>query len=52
MDIKDKIKEIDNRVTDLKAQIFNLTALRKKLEKQKSDLEKLSGKVDEVLSAE
>lgn len=52
MDLRQKLKEIDNKITDLQVQIFNLTALKKKMERQKKDIEKLTAKADEILSQE
>ena len=49
MDIKAKITEMRQKVTDLQVQIFNLSALKKKHEKQIKNLEKLNEKVDSIL---
>jgi len=52
MDLKVKLKEIDAKITDLQVQIFNLVALKKKLERQKKDIEKLTSRADEILNQE
>ncbi len=50
MDLKVKLKEIDTKIAELQEQIFNLVALKKKFERQKRDIEKLTSRADEILS--
>lgn len=50
MDLRQTLVEIDKKITDLQTQIFTLTAMKKKYEKQKREIDKLTGKVDEILN--
>jgi len=52
LDLRAKLKEIDVRIEALQKDIFNQTALRKKLEKQRKEIEKLTSKADEILKDE
>lgn len=52
MDLKQKLKEIDAKIIELQKEIFNQNALKKKLEKQRKDIEKLTAKADEILNQE
>lgn len=50
MDLNQKIKEIDSKIEQLTKQLFDLNIEKKRYEKQKKEIEKLTAKADEILN--